>query len=59
MLRAFYAFCKKFSGRCTTHYAVDSELGLSYFRRMRHFTRVQPRASTSASSKGASRSVSA
>ena len=24
MLSAFYAFCKKFSGRCTTHYAVDS-----------------------------------
>ena len=42
MLSAFYAFCKKFSGRCTTHYAVDSEHGLGPFRRMRHFTGIQP-----------------
>ena len=42
MLQCFYAFCKKHSGRCTTHYAVVKHLGLRPFKRMRHFTGVQP-----------------
>ena len=42
MISAFYAFCKKFTGRCTTHYADFTKLGLRPFRRMRHFTGVQP-----------------
>ena len=42
MIMSFYAFCKKFTGRCTTHYAVVKKLGLRPFRRMRRFTGVQP-----------------
>ena len=42
MLQCFYAFCKKHSGRCTTHYAVVKHLGLRPFKRMRHFSGVQP-----------------
>ena len=42
MIMCFYTFCKKHSGRCTTHYAVVKNLGLRPFRRMRRFTGVQP-----------------
>ena len=42
MLRVFYSFCRKFSGRCTIHYGITHKGGLLPFMWMRHFTGVMP-----------------